>query len=112
KVAIRHQIQQRSEGFMLHDFKIRLRRSETWFHVTTALEILALKSFAAAKNIAPFIFQSLNGLLDSVNSGLVDHRSHHSFSIERISDLQTLVCGQQFFANRRRDRFLYDDAPG
>src|SRR6267378_163278 len=97
---------------MLHDFKIRLRRSETWFHVTTALEFLALKSFAAVKNVAPFIFQSLNGLFDSVNSSLVDHRSHHSFSIERISDLQTLVCGQQFFANRRRDRFVCDDAPG
>ena len=84
---------------MLHDFKIRLRLSETWLHVTAALEFLAFESFAAVKNIAPFIFQSLNGLLDSVNSALVDHRAHHSFSIERISDLQTLVCGQQFLAH-------------
>src|SRR6478609_8101366 len=97
---------------MLHNFKIRLRRSETWFHVTTALEFLAFKSFAAVKNVAPFIFQSLNGLLDSVNSALVDHRSHHSFWIERISDLQNFVCVQQFFADRRRSRFLCDDAPG
>src|SRR5258707_13955271 len=97
---------------MLLNSKIRLGRSKTWFHVTTALQFLAFKSFAAIKNVAAFIFQSLNGLLDSVNSGLVDHRSHHSFSIERISDLQTLVCGQQFFANRRRDRFVCDDAPG
>src|SRR6476659_484293 len=97
---------------MLHDFKIRLRRSETWFHVTTALEFLAFKSFAAAKNVAAFIFQSLNGLLDSVNSGLVDHGSHHRFSIERISDLQALVCGQQCFAHLWRDRLVCDDAPG
>ena len=35
---------------------------------------------------------------------LVDQRSHHSFSIERISDLQRLVCGQQFFAHFVGDR--------
>src|SRR5437764_15299535 len=95
EVAVRHQIQQRLEGFMLHDFKIRLRRSETWFHVATALEFFAFESLAAVKNFAAFIFQSLNGLLYSVISGLIDHLSHHSFSIVRIVYLQTLVLVQR-----------------
>src|SRR5204862_3404746 len=49
EIAIGQQIEQRPKRFLLHDLEMRLRVSETWFHVTIAGQI---HSLAAVKNFA------------------------------------------------------------
>src|SRR5437016_7864199 len=92
---------------MLHDFKIGLRGREAWLHVTLAGNA---QPFAAVKDFATLIFQSLNRMLDEIDSVLVDQRPHHRFFIEWIPYLQTLVSRQKFVPNFRRNRFVHNHA--
>ena len=96
KIAIGHQIKQRPERFVLHDFKIGFCGRQAWLHVTFAGNA---QPFAAVKDLATLIFQSLDGMLDKIDSALIDERAHHGIFIERIPDRQTLISSQKFMAN-------------
>src|SRR4029077_19525055 len=100
EIAICHQVKQRTKGFVLHDVETRFCRCEARFHVTAAGNGEPLP---AVKNFAAFIFQSLDRMLNKIDSALIDERSHYGFAIKRISDWQTLVSGEEFIADFRRD---------
>ena len=81
EVAISHQIKQRPERLVLHDFKIRFRGCETGLHVAATRKIRSFEPITAIKNFAAFVFQSLDGVLHHVDCVLVDERAHHSLSV-------------------------------
>jgi len=100
EIAIRHQVKQRSKCFVLHDLEIGFCGREARLHVTIAGDGEALP---AIEDLATFIFQSLDRMLDKIDRVLIDERSHHCFVIERIADRQRFVCSQEFILNLWRN---------
>ena len=110
EIAIGHQIRQRPESFFLHDFKIRARRRQTRFHVTAAGKPRAIEFLAAVKNLAAFAFHLLDGTLHILQRCLIDERTHQSFAIERVPDVDRFVSSEKPLAHFVSDRFMHDDA--
>ena len=111
EITIGHEIKQRSEGFMTHNFQIGLGVRQARRHVTAAWILRALQPLAAVKDFAAFILQSLDGMLHHVDRALVDQGTHQSFLLQRIANRHTLVSGQQFLAHFVGHRIVHDHAP-
>ena len=72
KIAVSHQIKQRTKGFVADNFEIRFRVGQTGRHVTTTRILRSLKPFTPIKNFATLIFQSLDRLQHHVDRALVN----------------------------------------
>ena len=96
EIAIRHEIKQRAECFVLHDVETGFCRCQARLHITIAGNGEPL---SAIEHFAAFVFQSLDGMLNHIDRILIDKRPHHRFSVQRIANRQTLVAGQKFIPN-------------
>jgi hypothetical protein len=112
EIAVSHQIKQGSERFVLNDFEVRFCVGQTGRHVTAAGKIRVLETFAAIKNLAALVFQSLDGMLHHVDRILVDQRPHPCLTLERIPNAHRFIGRQKFFANLVGNGLVQNHAPG
>ena len=112
KRAIRDQVENGGEGFLVNHLQVMTRRDEAGPDITTAGILRPAQGLAAVENIAAFLAHLRQGGLHILNRAGIHQRTHKRARFERIADTDLPVGVGQPPGQGVPQGLMHDDPAG
>src|SRR3954470_17884872 len=110
ELAVAHQIKNRREGLVLHDWCLRADFNKGGPHVITARGY-SLGDSAAAVNLAALLAGRAKRVLHRLECSFIDEWADQHAVLSRITNCKPLINGEYLDAQRVRHRLMRDEPP-
>ena len=108
KIAERHNIKNRREGFILHNLPFIFGQNNRRFNKIT----WTVQAFATGKYLAPFSYRRSNSIFIITDRLLIGQRPHQCVRIKRVTNGHLLVSIDQGIGDAIHDGFMDNQATG